>query len=238
MRTAFLLLLVLAGVAGTAQQPPSMNVSMTDKLNRDRDQQYMNQEIYYLEGKNVIGNPFLHGAWVNGSLSTADGNTYTHYRLKYNLYNQAVTFLNGLDSMDVDAEITEFTLIVPEGKELKRLRFINASQLKKEKKTFYYQVLYSDAHGQLLKHSKKVVAEPDSNVPTYESHKIFRTDVVYYYYSEKTKKLTRLKTPASVQEAAGLSNEQFGELQSNTTYDFIVEEDLIRFFTARAAVKN
>jgi hypothetical protein len=197
------------------------------ELFKDKRTFYFYNESYVIDGHQVFGSPFLFHDWNNGTITTADGRVFTGYRLKYNAYDQTVYFSNGTDSLEVNDEIKDFSIINVYPDTLIISKFINASQLKKEKKVFYYEVLLDNEAGQLLKYNKKIVAEASKGIPVYEGKKVFELQSSFFYYDKKKKLVTAIKANGS--NISSLVDVSSGPDPKN--YDFSLDGDITAFFT-------
>src|SRR5207253_1732773 len=144
--------------------------------------------------------------------------------------NQTVFFLSGTDSLEVNDEVKEFSLVVSgDSNKVERFDFVNANQYKKEKDPLYYEVLADHNVGQLLKANKKFVEEGHDGLPVHEGKKVFGITVEYWYYDKQSKKITRIKGSGSnISQLIKLTDEDAAVLQLNSM-DFNREEDLIKF---------
>lgn len=239
MRKLFFLTLILYSFHAFSQgsQPPAgvpaygttpMSNIPTQELFKDRNKIYFYDEFYIIDGRKVVGTPFLYHDWVNGSITTADGRVFNGYKLKYNAYQQTVYFHNGLDSLEVDDPIKSFYLIVPSGDSNIVYTFINSSEIKEEKKPMYYELLLENSTWQVLKFNRKFVGEAGKSLPVAEGRKLFDLEVSFFIFNKSTKKLTRLKANGTnIASTLGLDKEQEATL---VNYDFSGETDILRFF--------
>jgi hypothetical protein len=205
-----------------------LNLTTDDQWFKDRRVNYYWDESYIINGRRVLGTPFLYHTWEKGTVTTADGRQYAGYRLKYDAYHQTVYFNNGADSLEIDEEIKEFRLSVVYPDTITTSVFVNANQYKKEKKNFYYEILLDSKIGQVLKYNKKIVSEANKNIPLYEGKKFFELECTYFYYNKATNQITQIKANGS-NIAAILDGDDTmtAELKN---YDFSLEEQLIAFF--------
>jgi hypothetical protein len=242
MRKSGLLFLALAtACAGYAQQVPTepgpaiiptptpINGIPNEGGFYDRSKLYFWDEFYLIDGKKVMGTPFLYHDWEKGIITTADGRLFNGYRLKYDAYNQAVHFHNGTDSLEVDEKIKEFSLFVTEGKEMKQYHFVNSDQYAKQKKVSYYEVVWENPSAQFLKYNYKIIAVGDKTLPVAEGRKIFELRSEFYFYNKKTQKISRIKANgANMAEILGIDNAKAEELKLNQK-DFSTEQGILDF---------
>jgi hypothetical protein len=175
----------------------------------------------------VLGVPFLFINWLDGVLTTPDGRVYSDYKLKYNVQNQTVSFLNGRDSLEVNEEIKEFTLKFVYGDSAITTRFVHSSQYQKGK-SLYYEVLFDSEEGQLLKANQKVVASLADGIIGGDSKKYLKLESEYFYFDKKTKKMTKVTPSGSMSYILHLNEQQANELGANSV-DLSNEEEVIKF---------
>jgi hypothetical protein len=151
------------------------------------------EEDYYttINGELVAGSPFLNNTWVNGKIVLADGRTFNNYKLKYNIYLQLVSFLNGKDSLDISDEIRSFYLYFPNDI-IKQ--FVNIDSHKKQTNPQYFEVLIDDKKGQLLKSYSMLVSESnEESVIKKKVSKYLKSVVSYFYFDSEKNLLTKIK---------------------------------------------
>jgi len=239
MRKLFFLALMFSSIqvfSQGSQAPPGVpaygttpmsNIS-SEELFKDRSKIYFYDEFYIIDGRKVVGTPFLYHNWLNGSITTADGRIFNGYKLKYNAFQQTVYFHNGIDSLEVNDPIRSFYLVVPMGDSNSIYTFINASQIKEEKKPMFYELLLENPTWQVLKYNRKFVGDASKSLPVAEGRKIFDLELSYFIFNKSTKKLTRLKASGTnIASTLGLDKEQEADL---VNYDFSSESDILRFF--------
>jgi len=239
--TSFLFLALATSISAFAQQqpiepgpaiapmnPPTNGIANEDMF-KDRSKIYFWNEVYIIDGKKVMGTPFLYHDWQKGIVTTADGRVFNGYRLKYDAYNQAVHFNNGTDSLECDEKIKEFSLFVPEDNTLKQYRFVNSDQYGKQKKTFYYEVVWDNPAAQFLKYNRKIIAVGDKTLPVAEGRKVFDLETEFYFFDKKTKKVERIKANgANMAEILGIDNAKATTLKLNEK-DFSTEQGILDF---------
>jgi hypothetical protein len=237
MKKTFILFMTVLFIIQTQSHaqltpPPAVNTPMSNvpssELFKEKRTYYFWNDSYMIDGRQVLGFPFLFHEWENGSITTADGRVFPGYKLKYNVYDQTVYFSNGGDSLEVNDEIREFTITNHYPDTTITSKFVNANQYRKEKKVFYYEVIIDSDYGQLLKYNKKLVKESAEGIPAYEGKKIFRLEQSFYYYDKKKQTITAIKANGSniksiTEPVAGVNAE---------SYDFAVDTDIISFFNS------
>lgn len=210
--------------------PTPMSKVANNELFKDRSKMYFNEEYYVIDGKKVLGSPFLYREWLHGIVTTEDGRTFTDYKLKYNAFHQTLFFLNGNDSLEVNDPIKYFTLMVQPGDTLFNYTFIHTNQIRKEKKPLFYELILQDSVYHLLKYNRKIVAEAGNSLPAADGRKIFQLEISYFLYQIKSKKLVRLKSDGSnIADALGIGRDKVNELKLANS-DFSIESEIIRFF--------
>lgn len=182
-----------------------------------------------INGEKILGTPFLLYEWANGTLTTANGNTY-NYPLRYNVYDQLVSFVNEKDTLDITDEISRFSLPITVNDTAITLQFVNANNYKREVKTFYYQVILDYNKGQLLKTNDKTIASMTTGLLSAKGSKYFELKSAYYYYDKGSNKISKI-TPGitNLTKMLSLSDSSAQKLKINS-YDFTDDEELIRFF--------
>jgi hypothetical protein len=205
----------------------------------DRAKIYLSSQTYNISGMQVVGTPFLYHDWSAGTILTKDGRTFTGYKLRYDIYDQAVSFLNGKDSLDVNDEIKVFTLLVKtDSVNTDKFTFVNANEYKKEKDVFYYELLVDSSYGQLLRVSRKFVAEGHNGLPVFEGKKVFDLQAEYYYYNTSTKKISRIKgNNSNVSQLLGLTKSD-EETLGMDRINFNQEADILNFFQSYFILKQ
>jgi hypothetical protein len=208
---------------------PSAPVS-TEELFRYKQTFYYENEVYIVDGMKVRGTPFLIHDWSPGIIIGITGKIYTDYLLKYNAFNQTVLFQQGNDSLEVTNLIKEFTLSPKKGDSTENIRFINANEFRKEKTTFYYEVLVEGETGIFLRYDRKFVNDADKSLPALEGQKLFDIEYSYYYFDKIHQKITRIKASgANIESLVGKEVLAKSGL-SLKEYNFSSEDDVKRFF--------
>ena len=180
-----------------------------------------------IDGKTVLGFPFIFYDWCEGNITLEDGKYYTGYKLKYDIYGQTILFLSGTKSLEVDGDIKEFTLVSVEGK---IMRFINGRSLSRKNEILYYQVLADEESGSLLKVYKKVVVSSINQIIDVQGTKSLETKIEYFYYNKISKKLLPIKKEkADIENVLKIDNENSEKLKL-INYDFTVEDKFVSFF--------
>ena len=215
---------------------PKVNNAPTNEWFKDRRNLYFWDEFYIISGNRVYGTPFLYYDWCEGIITTPNGTVFSGYKLKYNAYDQTVHFSNGKDSLEVNEEIQEFTLVNRYPDTMIISKFINANQFKKEKQPLYYELILDNEKGQLLKLNKKLVVAPGKGISSNEVRRIFDLEVSYFYYDKTKKELTQIKANGSnITSIIGSNDTMTAELKN---YDFSLEDQLIAFFTKYFELKK
>jgi hypothetical protein len=180
-----------------------------------------------IDGKTVMGFPFIFYDWSAGSITLQDGKYYTGYKLKYDIYGQTILFLNGDKSLEVDGDIKEFTLLTPESNFIK---FINGKSFTKQKGNLYYEVLADAEKGMLLKIYKKVVTSIINQIIDVQGTKYLEMQTEYFYFDRVSKKVLPVKNEkADIEKILKIDSENSEKLQL-ITYNFAEEKEFISFF--------
>ncbi len=193
---------------------------------RISDREFINSTI--IGGAKVEGTPFLFDDWLAGKIILEDGRLYENYKIKYNDYAQTVSFLKDGNSLTIDENIKEFSLMV----NTKEVYFINANQFKKEKKPLFYEILVDNPSGQLLKVNRKLVKSNNSALVEVKTAKFLNPVISYFYYDKKSKKIVDIE-PSHSDISSALNLTPFQEVElSLFSYDFSNEPELIIFFNS------
>jgi hypothetical protein len=180
-----------------------------------------------IDGKTIVGFPFIFYDWSEGSITLQDGKYYTGYKLKYDIYGQTILFLNANKSLEVDGEIKAFTLLSPEGN---IIQFINAKSLSKQKSNLYYEVLADAEKGMLLKTYKKIVTSIINQIVDVQGTKYLEMQIEYFYFDRVSKKLLLIKNEKSdIEKVLKIDTENSEKLQL-ITYNFAEEKEFVSFF--------
>jgi hypothetical protein len=181
-----------------------------------------------VDGKKILGSPFLFEEWFDGIINTPDERTY-NYKLRYNTYKQTVSFKNGNDSLDVSEEIKDFFLTIPVNDTVIVSHFVNASQYRKEKLQYYYEILLDGNKGQLLKATHKVINKLMSDELLGLKGKLyFSTENDYYYFEKASKKI--IKIPCANDDCSKYLTPDTAMIAKLNSLDLNNEDELIQFF--------
>jgi hypothetical protein len=227
-------LIVFASINPVSAQSRTIGFSANPMTDMTTEQEFGPKspsyyEKYYaiVKGQKVQGSPLLYTTWVEGSVTTADGRVFSGYKLKYDVFSQTIQFLSGKDSMEVNEEIRDFVLTVTADKIVTTSKFINANLYKKEKTIFYYEILLDEEKGQLLRTNKKVVAELNSGIPSYDGSKCFRPEIAYFFFDNATKKISKIRADGSnLPVLLHLSRESSAEVELMMT-NYLPGQDMI-----------
>ncbi len=205
-----------------AQSPGTLpNIILPEKA-RAEDAQLQT----LIDGEYILGVPYMVNTWQPGVVLLKNGNTYGNYKLKYDLYNQVVVFLNGKDSLEVADPIKEFQL---EEDSVSYHHFINADLYGKISKPLFYEVLVETPKGHLLKAYRMVVSTTDRIINARQDKFLNRVNDYYYYNATNGKVIPLGHSAGTVLSALKLSPEQQAQLHF-FTYNFDNEKDLVKFF--------
>lgn len=233
----FSLMIYIVDVQGQGRNspPPVMYttpVSANRDFMRERGFKFSENEHYIIDGRKVMGTPFLYREWNKGIVVTASGRTFDRYLLRYNAYHQTVFFLNGSDSLEVDEEIKEFSLTVKQSDSTKTFKFLNGKQFKgnKDRSTVYYELLIDDEKGQLLKVNRKLIIDGRKSLAANGALKIFELENTYYYFDKKSEKILRIKSNGSNMDLLPELDEQQKNGLKTNGLDTSQEESVLEFF--------
>jgi hypothetical protein len=183
----------------------------------------------YVQGEKVFGTPYLFFEWLKGTITTVDGRTY-QYPIRYDAYDQLISFANGKDTLDVTDEIREFSLSIPVQDSVIVSRFINANQFKNEKSTFYYEVIFDCSKGELLKTLQKNISSITDGLLASRGKKYFSVEMKYFYYDKNEKKILKITNDKEKLFHLLKISGNDERLLHSESFDQSKEEDLIRFF--------
>lgn len=207
--------------------PNHLSEIETFMLERDK---YINISYLKIDGHNVLGNPYYGYKWLEGHLETMDGKRVGPVSLRYELYHQQLQLLNGKDSITITDEIKEFTLFLPES--LSAKRFINSNLVKKERKSFYYEVLIDNKKGQLLKTHKLTLEHNSPGIPSSEGIRRFVFHDHYYFFNKDSGKLSRISSGGSNITSVLKLDQNLQKQLNFTNFNFNTESGLINFFNS------
>ena len=154
-------------------------------------------KVYVIGGNDVHGSPYLYEEWNKGSLVLADGRTFDNYLFRYDAFEQTIHFRSGNDSLQVIDPVSEFTILSNQKDSLYKYRFVNSTRFWKKDPNTFYEVLYEDEQGMLLKKNKKIVTRNTGNLPGMGDKKFFDLELTHYYFNKSAKKLDKLKLDGS-----------------------------------------
>ncbi|MEO5563469.1 MAG: hypothetical protein ABIR18_08540 [Chitinophagaceae bacterium] len=222
-----------SGMSGPPVAPRDLSAFQNVVNINGQDGFYLKKDLYLTEsytiisGRKVLGIPFLFMNWLDGVLTTPDGRVYSDYKLKYNVQNQTISFLNGKDSLEVNEEIKEFTLKFVNGDSVITTRFVHSGQYQKGK-SLYYEVLFDSEDGQLLKANQKVVASLSEGIIGGDSKKSLKLESELFYFDKKTKKISKVTPSSNIGYILHLNEQETTELSANAV-NTSNEEEVIKF---------
>ena len=198
MRKLMCLLLIACSTASYGQIYGYSVASYKDMV-RAHDTRYgvPMDRVYVIGSDDVHGSPYLYEEWNKGNLVLADGRTFDNYLFRYDAFEQTVHFKSGNDSLQVVDPVVEFTLVSKQKDSLTKYRFVNSNRFWKKDPNTYYEVLYENELGMLLKKNKKIVTRNSANLPGMGDKKFFDLELTYYYFNKTAKKLDKLKLDGS-----------------------------------------
>jgi hypothetical protein len=149
-------------------------------------------QVVQIKGESVNGSPFLYLDWSDGKLHTPDGREYA-MKFKYDVYNQAVHYYDGKDSMEINEPVASFTLLPEEGKEKVAHYFRKADQFGKNKNKGYYEVVKENKNAVLLKYYTMQIVNLNLSLGGSTGRKSLNLVCSYWLYVNGSKKLVELK---------------------------------------------
>jgi hypothetical protein len=189
------------------------------------------QQSYLIKGETVLGSPFLFWDWNNGLLKTPDGREY-HMKFKYDVFNQALHYNDGKDSMEVNEPVAEFSLQVKEGNGDQLYTFKKTEAFGKTKNKGFYEVVKEGKNVTLLKYYKMQVASLTYNIGNSASNKSFDLKYSYWLYTKADNKVTELK--GNFKDILNYSKLSAGQQQSidALNLDYNKETDAVQLIKA------
>ena len=173
-------------IQASAQQIPDPLAAYNKNLAERWSGEYMQISQY-----RVKGSPYFLGKAYPGILKFADGRTRNGVWIRYDLYNEKVTI--ELDSvfMELNNEISEYSIILTDygGK---NLVFRNATAFGDSKKKGFYNVLGESRRYRFLKEYKlKLVPDPVNSLA--KDYRMFEQYFDYYLFDSTTRNMKKIK---------------------------------------------
>jgi hypothetical protein len=171
----------------SAQQIPDPLMAYNKHLAERWSGDYMQISQY-----KVKGSPYFLGKAFPGILKFADGKTKNGVWIRYDLYNEKASI--ELDSVfiELDNEISEYSIILPEEYGGKNLVFRNATAFGDPKKKGFYNLLGESRRYCFLKEYKlKLVPDPVNSLA--KDFKMFEQYFEYYLYDSTTRDMKKIK---------------------------------------------
>jgi len=150
-------------------------------------------KAYIINGRNVVGSPFLYEDWLQGKIETTDGRIFEGYKLKYNAFHQALFFKTSTDSLEVNESVKSFNLLSTYNNEVKNLAFDYFDKVPKLNTPVYLEILYDGDKGKLYKLNTKIVSATSSNLPNNSENLVFDLKHYIFYLKKKENKLLLIK---------------------------------------------
>ena len=170
-----------------AQQPPDPLAAYNKNLAESWSGEYMQISQY-----KVKGSPYFLGKAFPGILRFSDGKTKNGVWIRYDLYNEKASI--ELDSVfiELDNEISEYSIILPEEFGGKNLVFRNAKAFGAPKQNMFYNLLGESTRYCFVKEYKvRLVPDPVNNLA--KEYKIFEQYYEYYLFDSTTRIMKRIK---------------------------------------------
>ncbi len=186
-------------------------------------------KAYIINGRNVVGSPFLYEDWLQGKIETTDGRTFEGYKLKYNAFHQTLFFKTSTDSLEVNESVKSFNLLSTYNNEVKNLYFDYFEKVPKLNTPVYLEVLYDGDKGKLYKLNTKIVSATSSNLPNNSENLVFGLKYHIFYLKKKENKLLFIKYDFSnLDDLLKPSSEALAKLKTMNK-DFEDEASLIKY---------
>jgi len=186
-------------------------------------------KTYVVNGRNVVGSPFLYEDWLQGKIVTIDGRVFDGYQIKYNAYHQTLFFKSGKDSLEVNEAVKNFVLLTNYNKEVKLLSFDFFEKIPKLNNPLFLELLYDGEKGKLYKFNKKIVTSLSRDLPNSTENLVFDLKHSYFYFNKKDKKLQALKDDFSNIETLFKPSAQALLSLKTVNMDFKEEANLINY---------
>lgn len=174
LKHSFKMLLVIAVLAVTkahAQAPDATSSPLTDQFGKP-----FTATKYNL----VEGTPYLFDQWVPGKAITDDGKVYDNLKLKYDVYNDVISFiyLNTDEPLKFEESVKTFTI-----ESAPAMKFVNGfPKIDRQNEGSYYQQLVT-GKALLLKRYFKTIKE-SRNYSMAATNGIYSNGVVYYAFKD------------------------------------------------------
>jgi hypothetical protein len=173
----------------------------------------------------IDGSPYLFDQWVPGKATTDDGKVYDKLMLKYNAYNDQLSFVYSStdEPQKFEEPVKTFTIF-----SAPQMVFVNGfPKIDRQNIDSYYEVI-SAGKTILLKHYSKLIKD----TRTFNAMQVNgQYTNAYYYYIYRDNKMIRIK-PNKDAVLAALADKaaQINTYLSGNTIDFKKDEDLSKLF--------
>jgi len=170
-----------------AQQIPDPLAAYNKNLAERWSGEYMQLSQY-----KVKGSPYFLGKAFPGILKFADGTRTNGVRILYDLYNEKAGMELDSGFIELDKQISEYSIILPQEYGGKNLLFINATAFGDPKKKGFYHLLGESRRYRFLKEYKlKLVPDPVNSLA--KDYRMFEQYFEYYLYDSTTQNMKKIK---------------------------------------------
>lgn len=140
----------------------------------------------------VKGSPFFLGAAFPGTLKFHNGNTKNNVQIKYDLYNEKVSFETDSLVFELDKLISEFSIMLPAEYGNTNLVFRNAASFGDPKKKGFYNVISESGKYVFIKEFKlRLVPDPANTLA--KDYKMFEQYYEYFLYDTASRNMEKIK---------------------------------------------
>ena len=171
----------------SAQQIPDPLAAYNKNLAERWSGEYMQISQY-----KVKGSPYFLGKAYPGILKFADGTKTNGVRILYDLYNEKAGIESDSGFIELDNEIREYSILLPQEYGGKNLVFRNATAFGDPKKKGFYNVLGESRRYRFLKEYKlKLVPDPVNSLA--KDYRMFEQYFEYYLFDSTTRNMKKVK---------------------------------------------
>ena len=170
-----------------AQQIPDPLAAYNKNLAERWSGEYMQISQY-----KVKGSPYFLGKAFPGILEFADGTKTNGVRILYDLYNETAGIESDSGFIQLDKEISEYSILLPQEYGGKNLVFRNATAFGDPKKKGFYNVLGESRRYRFLKEYKlKLVPDPVNSLA--KDYRMFEQYSDYFLYDSIARNMKKIK---------------------------------------------
>jgi len=189
----------LCGQAQTSKIMNDLNFNMDRNIRSMKDprNEFLYSESYLINGKNVVGSPFLYDLWLSGKIVTADGRQYENYKLKYDAYHQTLHFQEGANSLEVNEAVKNFSIRFLYEGSVSEYTFDYYPKAEKQDKPVFLEILNEGSRATLYKLNKKITINLSKAIPNTMATEQFDLKTLYYILDKQNNKLKLVKGDGS-----------------------------------------